>query len=436
MLKEEDDVPKTKIKLRKSQRLMKFGQRLYLCCSNFQKNTLWESASSCSFGFIFSFIPLVLIICTILVWILKISPGIVNYIVDFAEEIESIIDIRPFIQTILKAKSFHGIDIILGFWIIWMARKLFLSIMQAMTKIFRSVAERKNILNQLIVFISEFLIIFLIAAIILLSFTINQLSSSKLFEPIREFLPSIVNENSNLIVSLIMYFIIYVCTVIVYRFVSGSKPPFHLCFFYAALNILCFFGISFIINNFFNLNKYNVVYGTISTVVILMMRIYFFFVFFWFWAQMIFVDQFFDTLLLSEIYLLPSTESKGLMPTFRRMMFINPRALKTTDNTKYYKPDDVIFDVGDLADCIYYIRKGTVIEEANGTSVYYEQGEFFGEVQCILNQPRISTAIATTECKLLVFTKNEFMDLMEKSPKAATKAVSKISEETAQIYKN
>ena len=427
-------IKKIKIKLKHSQKIKKFGQKLYLCCSNFQNNTLWESASSCSFGFIFSFIPLVLIILTILTGIFRISPGIINYTLKFADTIQSIVNITPFIQTILNMKTFHVIDIVLAFWIIWMARKLFISIMQAMTKIFRSVSKRKNILNQLFVFLLEFLIVVIIAAVIIFSFVMNQLVTSSSFDQIREFFPKIVNENSHHIVTLIMYFVIFICTIFVYRIMAGTKPPVLLCIFYAALSVLAFFLISLLINKFTNFTKYNVVYGTISSFVILMMRVYFFFIFFLFFAQMIYVSQFFDTLLLSEIYLLPTIETKGLMPSFRRMMFVNPAALKTTVNSKFYKAGDLIFSKGDSAEQIYYIRKGKIMEETEASPVFHESGEFVVEAQCILNQPRIGNCLAVQDSKLLVFSKDEFMDLMQKSPKAASKAISKISEETATIY--
>lgn len=426
--------PIIKIKLKKSQKLKKFGQKLYLCCSNFQNNNLWESASSCSFGFIFSFVPLTLIILTILIGIIRVSPGIINYALSFAQEIEAIVNITPFIQNILEMKNFHFVDIFLAVWIIWMARKLFLSIMQAMTKIFRSVSKRKNIFNQLFVFISEFIIVIVIASVIIFSFTINQMISSSLFEPIRDFLPDIVNQNSHLIVTLIMYFIIFICTIFVYRVISGINPPILLCIFYALLSTVSSFVISIFITKFMNLTKYNIVYGTISTVVILMMRVYFFFVFFLFFAQMIYVTQYFDTLLLSEIYLLPSNETKNIITSFRRMMFINPAALKTTENTKFFSAGDNIFMQGDKSDKVYYLRKGKIMEETDKQPVIYEQGSFIGEVECILNQPRNGTATAITDCKMLIFSNEEFQELMQKSPKAATKAISKISKATTQLY--
>ena len=168
--------PKIKIKLKRSQKLTKLGQIIYLTCTNFGSNNLLESASACSFGFIFSFVPLTLIIFTVLVGIIRVSPGILEYVNAFGAEIENIVDIRPFVNNILNKKNFHFFDIFLGIWIIWMARKMFLSIIRAMAMIFRPVIKRKGILNQVLMFFSEFILVLFIASIIIFMFRITILN--------------------------------------------------------------------------------------------------------------------------------------------------------------------------------------------------------------------------------------------------------------------
>lgn len=421
--------PIIKIKLKRSQRLTKMGQIIYLTCSNFGGNNLWESASSCSFGFIFSFIPLALIILTILVGILQVSPGILEYVNAFAAEIESVVDIRPFLNNIINKRNFHFVDVFLAFWIIWMARKLFQSIVQAMNKIFNSVTKRRGLLNQAIVFISEFILVIIIASIIIFSFSFNQLIGSKFFEPLQDFLPSIVNQSSHTVVTIAMYFMIFICTLFAYKFISGIRPPLWICFIYALLDTLCFYFISLWVSDFMNLTNYNFVYGTISTIIVLMMKVYFFFFFFLFFAQMIYVTQNFELLLKCEVYLLPDSERRGWMVQLRRMLFINPAALKTTTNTKTCEPGDVIFNAGDKAENVYYIRTGTITEQIDGIpDVVYEKGSFVGDTLCLLDERFRGTGIATTDCKLIVFSAAEFKELMKKSPKAASKALSKLAE--------
>ena len=421
--------PKIKIKLKRSQRLTKMGQIFYLTCSNFQGNNLWESASSCSFGFIFSFVPLALIILTVLVGILRISPGVLEFVNAFAAEIASIVDIRPFLNNIINRRNFHIVDVFLAFWIIWMARKLFQSIVQAMNKIFNSVIKRRGILNQAIVFISEFILVILVATIIIVTFAFNQFVSSNFFEPLQEFLPSIVSQNSHTVVTATMYFMIFICTLYAYKFISGIRPPLWICFIYALLDTLCFYFISIWVSKFMNLTNYNIVYGTISTIIVLMMKVYFFFVSFLFFAQMIYVTRNFELLLKCEVYLLPDSERRGWMIQMRRMLFINPAALKTTTNTKSVQEGEVIYNANDPADSVYYIRTGTITEQfGNGESQVFEKGSFVGDTLCLLDERYRGSGIATTDCKLIVFTAAEFKELMKKSPKAASKALSKLAE--------
>ena len=421
--------PKIKIKLKRSQKLTKLGQIIYLTCTNFGSNNLLESASACSFGFIFSFVPLALIIFTVLVGIIRVSPGILEYVNAFGAEIENIVDIKPFINNILNKRNFHIFDIFLGVWIIWMSRKMFLSIIRAMGMIFRSAVKRRGILNQALMFISEFILVFIIASIIIFMFGFNQLVSANYFENLQEYLPAIVNQNSHTIVSLAMYFVIFVFTFFAYRVLSGSKPPMGLCFIYGLLDSLCFYFISNWVTKFMNLTNYNIVYGTISTIIVLMMKVYFFFIFFLFFAQMIYVTQYFELLLKCEVYLLPDSEHRGWMVQLRRMLFINPAALKTATNTKSVQQGEVIFNADDKADSVYYIRTGTITEQfENGESQIFEKGSFVGDTLCLLDERFRGTGVATTDCKLIIFTADEFKELMKKSPKAASKALSKLAE--------
>ena len=421
--------PNLKIKLKRSQRLTKLGQIIYLTCSNFQGNDLWQSASACSFGFIFSFVPLALIIFTILVGIIRVSPGILEYVNALGAEIESIVDIKPFINNIMNKRNFHIVDIFLGVWIVWMARKLFQSIILAMNKIFNSQRKRRGIFNQALMFLSEFILVIIIASIIIVLFGFNKLVSPNISEPLKEYLPSIVNQNSHTIISLAMYFVIFISTFFVYRVVSGTKPPMWLCFIYGLLDSLCFYLISLWVSKFMNLSNYNIVYGTISTIIILMMKVYFFFVFFLFFAQMIYVTQYFELLLKCEVYLLPDSEHRGWMVQLRRMLFINPAALKTATNTRFVNQGEIIFNAEDKADSVYYIRTGSISEQfENGESQIFEKGSFVGDTLCLLDERFRGTGIAATDCKLIIFTEKEFKELMKKSPKAASKALSKLAE--------
>ncbi|MCR4631750.1 MAG: YihY/virulence factor BrkB family protein [Treponema sp.] len=412
----------------------RFGQFLYLTISNFTKNNLWESASACAFGFIFSFVPVCLIIFTVLVGILKVYPNIYNFVISFTHQIENFVDIQPMLNTVMEMKSLNIFNIFLAVWIVWMARKLFNSIITAMNKVFRSVSKRKSWFNQILTFIIEFALVLIIAVIILATFAFSQLIELPFFRTLLENFPFLYSQFSHNIVSIIMYWIIFSCTFGSYRVVSGTKPEFRRCFFYAALNTASFFLVSFYINKFTNVTNYNTVYGTISSIILLMIKVYFFFLLFLFYAQMVYVSQFFVPLLRSEIYLLPTSESKGWYNSMRRLLFINPAMIQTAENTVNIKKDYLIYREADKVRYVYYLSKGRIVETSKRGEIVFEKGSFIGDIQCILNEDYTGTAIAAEDCELISFTTEEFMAIIEKSHHAARKAISKISDYTASLY--
>lgn len=421
------------IKLKSSQKFAKFGQFMYLSITNFTNNNLWESASSCAFGFVFSFIPVTLIILTLLITILRASSGLQNYITSFAFEIQELInlDITALLNNILSMKSFQYIDIFLGVWVIWMARKLFISIIQAVNKIFRSVTNRKNWFNQIFQFILEFLFVFLIAAMILLAFAFNQILDSSNMAPLEQIFPLIFSRNSKLLVTIVLYLMLWVISATIFKIISGTNPKLKICMFYSLISTVCFYLLSIFINYTMNLTNYNAVYGTLSSVVILMVKVYFFFVIELFCAQMIYVSQFFDVLLKAEIYLLPDTDDKKL-DLLKRKLFVNPASLKKTSNTLFFKAGDIIVHEHDILECVYYIRRGIAIAPADN-HIVFKQGSFIGDLECILKRDVAKTIVAKEDCKIIVFSNEEFMNLIQNNPKVASKAITKVSDYTAEF---
>ena len=265
--------------------LPRFGQFLYLTISNFKKNNLWESASACAFGFIFSFIPIMLIIFTVLAGILRVNSNIYNFVLSFTQELENFVDIKPAIDAMANMTSFKAVNIFLGIWVVWMARKLFNSIIIAMKKVFRSVSKRKTWIDQIVSFILEFIFVFVIALVTIIIFIFSKILELDFFQNIFSLFPKIFTPTTHNLMVLLIYLVLFFITVIAYRFVSGSKPMLRRCIFYAALSTGVFFLVSFFINMFMNTTNYNAIYGTISSLVLLMIKVYFFFVIFLFGAN-------------------------------------------------------------------------------------------------------------------------------------------------------
>jgi len=425
---------KGKTKKKKSSFTIRIGQFIFLSFNCFNRNILWESASSCAFGFICSFIPIVFIIAAIVLGIVRSSPTAIGFIQDFMAEIAPMINFSRIQEAVLNKHVLSAMDLLLAFWLIWVSRKLSLSIIRSMSRIFGAESQRKNWWNQVLTFISEFVLVLMVATLILSTFIIRDALNLPIFESIKGYFPNLNRTSSKVIAQSLMYFIIFLCTVFSYKFLSGVKPPFSKCFFYAVLNTLFFYGLVKLFNLMVNRQNYNLVYGTISYVFILLIKIYFFFVLFLLFAQMIYVSEYFDQLLKSQIYFLPQDENPTFAQSFIRMLFINPSILKNDENTIHYNAGDTIFKKGQNVEAVFYLHKGIVSETKSDKSmVYHEAGSLMGTSLCILNEKYQSNAVALTECEIISFSCDEFMQIIQKDPRAATRAVFQVHDLTKEL---
>ena len=267
-----------------------------------------------------------------------------------------------------------------------------------------------------------------------MAFAFSQVLSLSFFQDLISRFPILTKQSSHNIAVFIMYFILFISTVIAYRVISGTKPLRRRCIFYAALSTVAFFIISWFLNIFMNVANYNAVYGTISSLVLLMMKVYFFFIIFLFCAQMIYVSQFFETLLRSEIYQLPPFSCKSAGDYLRRFLFINPSEIQTPQNTVHLQIGETLYQRNEKVAKVYYLKSGALSEASDKGFTLRSQGCFLGDVQCILNQTYQADAQALAECELISFSSDEFMQIIEKSHHAARKAISKISEYTATAW--
>ncbi len=96
--------------------------------------------------------------------------------------------------------------------------------------------------------------------------------------------------------------------------------------------------------------------------------------------------------------------------------------------------NSVIFNQGDIGDAFYILADGKVkitktLEEGGETTLaVFRDGDFFGEMALIEDQPRTATATALEDCKLFKITKQNFEFLMRLNPTISLKIMRFMSE--------
>jgi len=411
------------------------AQTGFLTTAFFISNNLVSYASACAFGFLFSFIPVAIMICTILVRILHTSPAVLYSLINFDETLRNIFSIRSVINSISSAGKIGSFEIIIGLSIFWMARRFFASVMDGMHRIFHRVARARPVLSQILVFGGEVLLVILVATVIFALISAKTLFAMPLLYKLRSAFPVVFGTVSQKLLNTMPYFLAMLFVTVTYRTASQTKPPFLLCLAAAACCMIAFWIAVRFMDIFLDKNKYDFVYGVFSHLIVILLEVFVFFILFLLFAEFIYIIQFFDLMLLGELYLLPGKEEKNIFSVFRRKLFIRPDYLLHREmNTIRCSPGTVIFKKQDSDTDVYYIAHGKVRLNRADSSTSYGRGCFFGELSCILNKERGADAYAETNSLIVKISGEKFRQLLEQDPRVAAKALSQISDYFTQIY--
>lgn len=408
-----------------------FSQVTFLTFKYFLQNRLLSFAGACSFSFLFSIIPIFVMIAMVLIRILHASPQIIKSILDIIPELQDYIDSDHIINLVQTKPSAHSFEIFIGIFIFWMARRFFASVTDSLQNIFHNRTRRKAFFNQIFTFIVELLTISTMSAVLFFYFSLGTLHFFDFIfgfiekNPALKFLLDLLSLHS---VNSLPDFLIFAVVTILYKTSAGTKPHFRLCVLSGFLCTAAFKIFRTVLNAILNVGNYNLIYGVLSHAIILLMEIFFFFVFFLFFAQLIFSIQFFDELLLGELYLLPKIDKKGLGGKIKRLLFIRPDFLVASGSgTVNLKEGETLFKAESKAKNAFYIAKGSMyLIYEDGNKAVKQRGDFFGEVECVMNQKRKYSAKAAENAELVKIGADSFKFLIHQNQEASRKVFRKI----------
>lgn len=106
------------------------------------------------------------------------------------------------------------------------------------------------------------------------------------------------------------------------------------------------------------------------------------------------------------------------VPFFRDADHQFLKAMVTKLEPQILVPNEIIFKVGDPADCLYFIQNGEV-EIQTSQKKYLatlKEGSFFGEMGLISNRRRVAFAVAKTYCNVYYLSKKSFEEVVGDYP--------------------
>lgn len=398
------------------------AQSIFLTADFFIQNSLHNFAAACAYSFFFSIIPIAMITLAILVHVMRATPEIIAHVINYTQAYSTYFDAASFVEKITRGYNITLVNIFSVIFMLWMARKLFATIMQGMEKIFCHNSKRRAVIDQVLIFAGEFIFAIVTVLVIVTIFAFQLLFKLSFFNLLRPSIERIASALPFTIVNVVAFSLIFIFVFLVYKFGSGTKPNALLCAVSSGICTTIFFIATRFIGIFLNV-RYNMVYGVLSSIMIILLEIYVFFIIFFACAQLIYVLQFFDSLLVCELYLLPPYDTTDMKESLRRILFINPDFLMAEYEPISFTAGQTIFYAGDKSQDVYYVAKGSVQVKTDDKVIYYDRGDFFGERNCLLKIPRKGTAAAVNDCTLIKLDPDTFKKLIAKNPKTSEKAI-------------
>lgn len=115
-------------------------------------------------------------------------------------------------------------------------------------------------------------------------------------------------------------------------------------------------------------------------------------------------------------------------PLFEKISYNRCRELVQNMHPRNYKANEKVFNAGDIGESVVLIRHGRV-EIRAGDKILAEltEGDFFGEIALVIDEPRTANAVASEDSELIFFLRSDLEEWIQRSPKDGAQFMLNIS---------
>ena len=390
-----------------------FLQKIILSINLFLKNELLNHAGAAAFFFLLSVTPIFLLLLLSFDHYLISYPYVSDNFFVFLKNVNENLDKDLLIKFGLLNVKTTAIGVFGLLNLLWAGRWILTSIHRGL----RIAFPAETISTPIVIKILSFLILSILLLIsVLVTFVsigfnffqffipdnlIGQTFFQFLLPAIRRFLPF-----------LIAFLVIF----LTYRFVPVKKPTTVSSLIGAVWCALAIILLQMLFSRFFGVTQFNVIYGVLGSLILMVLWVHFCFVLFFFFAEYVFVSDKIDVLVLERMYFFRLKQDvKG--KKIEKFLFSHPKRI-FEKYARRYKPGEILFREGDRGTDIYFIYSGSIgisraIDGVEHKLATLKEGEVFGEMAYLLNESRTATAIAETESVLIVIMPDIFEEFLQ-----------------------
>jgi membrane protein len=391
------------------------------------ENDLAIYASAGAYSFLLSALPLLLMVVAILVRIFHTSPERIVELLSRYSEVFASADLERFLASVTSFKSVGILELVLGLSIFWMARRFFASIQQGMRAIYRKRGKWKPVKETLTVIAAEIILVVMVSAMVIFLIAGNAFFRTALARSVMSPLLFTLLRSLFRFLPLI---IIFLYLFLSYSFTPRKRPPWHLSLVTSFACTVSFAAVQAMYRGFVNITKYNLVYGFLSNVIVILLEVFMFFFLFLFFAQYQYVIQFYESFLLSRLLLLSGKGENGLAGSIEWSLFAKPAFLYRRYAVRF-RSGERVFSAGEESSEFYYVWSGRIeIAPTEGIAhpTHASEGETFGELSGLLNGRRAGTARASEDSILLRLPESLLREAIEVNGAVSRKTLNRVTE--------
>jgi membrane protein len=379
---------------------------------NYGVNGDANQAAAIALYAVLSAIPLFVLTIILAGYIFSSYPHIQTDIIDAVRGFHPYFSEKILVQLGQIEKKRHLLGWLGVIGLIWVSAQIFNSMEAALNITFHSQKKRNYIVSKLLA-ISMIPMGWIVGGA---SVLVSYLTAMIIRQPIE--LSSGVDLYLSTISGVFLrYLLPYLITVIFFSIVYRVIPTAKIKFTVALVGGAFFAFLMEIAKQFFtwyisNYTTYNVVFGSLEAVVILVIWVFYVALIFLFCAEIMSSYQRSDILLLERAILKP----------LKKSMRVEERLFKKFGHT--YEKDSIVFNEGDSGHEMFYVLSGHVCLEkvdCHVKKVLAEMGpgQYFGEMAALIDISRSATARVIKDSHLAVISGNTFGDMLRESREIA-----------------
>ncbi|HUW69384.1 MAG TPA: YhjD/YihY/BrkB family envelope integrity protein [bacterium] len=375
-------------------------QRVLFAFEQFSRHEMANHAAAGSYSFLLSAIPAVLVI--LYISSIAVSSFDSTRILRLLGLVIDAFGGKATLEAFM-AKPLAGFTGAFGLInLIWAARLFVVSIQRGIRVVYSDAATINQVRESLLTFAVELVVIIAVVLVMAASQVARTLFEAIDWIPATALLGIALKTGFRVLPFVSLWLFVFMT----YRNIPSHKPPSRIAALNAILCVTSYSIFGYLLGFSLNAARYGLLYGILGNLIAGLIKVYFFFWLYFFFAELGYTMEFFDSLLFARFHRVSSAEKPA--GRIERALFAEPGRLFRRF-AREFVAGQTIFAKGDQDRSALYLYKGSVDidlvppEERRGAALStVNEGELFGEMAWILEEPRSAWATATSDCTIFV----------------------------------